>query len=115
MYVSESDDSARREMAQPFVEFIAHYAPDLRAALEARYGEVPVDFDRAVEDFCLFGSPATVTARLRQLRGLVDVRRLLVTVNFPTLEVDLCLRSMGFFAREVMPALRSEWPVPVSP
>jgi alkanesulfonate monooxygenase SsuD/methylene tetrahydromethanopterin reductase-like flavin-dependent oxidoreductase (luciferase family) len=107
VYVSESDESARMEIEAPFAEFIADYSPDLRAALESRYGGGPVGYERAVEDFCLFGSAPTVTARLRELRKLVGVRRLLVTVNYPTLELDLCRRSMERFAREVMPALRS--------
>jgi alkanesulfonate monooxygenase SsuD/methylene tetrahydromethanopterin reductase-like flavin-dependent oxidoreductase (luciferase family) len=111
VYVSTSDESARREMEEPFAEFIASFAPDLRAALEARYGEGPVDYERVVEDFCLFGSPSTVTARLRELHKLVGLSRLLLTVNFPTVELGLCLRSMELFAREVMPALRSETPV----
>ena len=111
VYVSTSDESARKEMEEPFAEFIASFAPDLRGALEARYGVGPVDYDRVVEDFCLFGSPETVTARLRELRKVVGLRRLLATVNFPTLELDLCLRSMELFAREVMPVLRSETPV----
>jgi alkanesulfonate monooxygenase SsuD/methylene tetrahydromethanopterin reductase-like flavin-dependent oxidoreductase (luciferase family) len=106
VYVSETDESARREMAKPFVEFIADYAPDLKAALVARYGEGPVDYDRVVEDFCLFGSPSTVTERLLELRERVGLRRLMATVNFPTVEHDLCVASMRRFATEVLPAVR---------
>lgn len=113
VYVSESDDSARAEMEQPFVEFIADYAPDLRGALESRYGTGPVEYDRVVEDFCLFGSPTTVAARLRELQELVGLRHLLVTVNFPTVELDACLRSMELFAHEVLPAVRQQAPVVV--
>jgi len=110
VYVSTSDEDARKEMEEAFAEFIARLAPDLRAALEARYGEGPVDYERVVEDFCLFGSAATVTARLRELQQVVGLRRLLVTVNFPTLELGLCRRSMERFAREVMPAVGAETP-----
>jgi len=112
VYVSDSDESARAEMEPAFVRFIAEFAPDLRAALEGRYGLGPVDYDRVVEDFCLFGSPATVAARLRELRKLVGLKRLLVTVNFPTLDLNLCLRSMKLFAHEVVPAVQA--PVPVA-
>jgi alkanesulfonate monooxygenase SsuD/methylene tetrahydromethanopterin reductase-like flavin-dependent oxidoreductase (luciferase family) len=113
VYISETDESARNEMEQAFARFIADFAPDLRAALEARYGSGPVDYDRVVEDFCLFGSPATVAARILELREVVGVRRLLVTVNFPTLELDLCLRSMELFASEVLPAVNVAEPVAV--
>jgi alkanesulfonate monooxygenase SsuD/methylene tetrahydromethanopterin reductase-like flavin-dependent oxidoreductase (luciferase family) len=110
VYVSDTDESARREMEEPFVEFIADYAPDLKAALEARYGEGPVDYDRVVEDFCLFGSASTVAERLLELRERVGLKRLMATLNFPTVEHELCLASMRRFATEVMPALREpQW------
>jgi len=114
VYVSASDEQARRELERAFAEFIADYAPDLRAALEARYGEGPVDYGRVVEDFCLFGSPATVRARLLRLRDVAGIRRLIVTLNYPTVELALCRRSMELFAREVMPALQVEGPVRMS-
>jgi alkanesulfonate monooxygenase SsuD/methylene tetrahydromethanopterin reductase-like flavin-dependent oxidoreductase (luciferase family) len=107
VYVSDTDESARAELEDAFVRFIAEFAPDLRAALELRYGTGPIDYDQAVEDFCLFGSPATVAGRLRELRERVGVRRVLVTVNFPTVPLELCLRSMELFAREVLPVVRA--------
>ena len=108
IYLSDSDEKARREIEAPFMAFIAERAPDLKAALVRKYGgEAHLSFDRFLQDFCLSGSPQTMIARLKELKEQVDLTYLLCTLNFITLDHALCLRSMELFAKEVMPAFRS--------
>jgi alkanesulfonate monooxygenase SsuD/methylene tetrahydromethanopterin reductase-like flavin-dependent oxidoreductase (luciferase family) len=107
IYVSESDDRAREEIERPFMEFMHERAPDLRAALSAKYGEDALDFDTFVRDFLVAGGPDTVTARLAELLERVDTGYLLATLNFITVDHALCSRSMELFASEVMPALQA--------
>lgn len=87
------------------MDFIKNCAPDLKAALILRYGgEEEFSFNQFVNDFCLCGSPETVTSRIKELAGKVDLSYLLCSLNLITLDHALCLKSMELFAKEVMPA-----------
>ena len=44
--------------------------------------------------------------RLRQLAQQVDLRHLILSFNYFTIEHEKCLKSMQRFVREVMPELR---------
>jgi hypothetical protein len=88
------------------MHFIERHAPDLKAALAGKYPGADFCFDRFAEDFCVFGSPSTVAGRLRELNSRLGASYVLCSLNFITLDHDLCLRSMNLFANEVMPQLR---------
>src|SRR5262249_32803689 len=104
IYVSESDHAARRAIRRPFLEFLSTRAPDLKAALFSKYGTDPEGcFDRCLEDFCLFGAPDTVAARIADLAEGTGLSCLICSLNLITLEHDRCIRSMELFADEVMP------------
>lgn len=110
IYVSETDEKALREIEGSFMDFIKNRAPDLKAALISRYGcEENFSFDRFVDDFCLFGSPETVTLRIKELVEKVDLKYLLCSINFITHEHALCIKSMELFVKEVMPAFTPYW------
>ncbi len=107
IYVSDTDEKARREMEGPFMEFIKYRAPDLKAALIAKYGgEENFSFDRFLDDFLLLGSPETVASGIKELAGRLEITYLLCSLNFITQSQALCLRSTELFAREVMPGFR---------
>jgi alkanesulfonate monooxygenase SsuD/methylene tetrahydromethanopterin reductase-like flavin-dependent oxidoreductase (luciferase family) len=104
IYVSESDAKARREIRRPFLEFLSTRAPDLKAALERKYGTGPEEcFDSCLDDFCLFGSPRTVADRIADLIAHTGLTSLLCSLNLITLEHERCIRSMELFAEDVMP------------
>ena len=106
IYVSDDDERARAEFEQPFLELMHERAPDLKGALVAKYGGVEeLTFDRFLADFCVCGGPETVTRRLREVIDATHTDYLLATLNFVTLDHQLCLRSMELFGAEVMPAL----------
>jgi alkanesulfonate monooxygenase SsuD/methylene tetrahydromethanopterin reductase-like flavin-dependent oxidoreductase (luciferase family) len=106
IYVSDDDGSARSEFEQPFLELMHERAPDLKGALVAKYGGVEhLTFERFLSDFCICGGPETVARRLREVVEATDTDYLLATLNFATLDHELCLRSMELFGAEVMPTL----------
>ena len=106
IYVSDDDGRAREEFEQPFLELMHERAPDLKGALVAKYGGVEeLTFERFLADFCICGGPDTVVRRLYEVSGATACDYLLATLNFATLDHDLCLRSMELFGAEVMPAL----------
>jgi alkanesulfonate monooxygenase SsuD/methylene tetrahydromethanopterin reductase-like flavin-dependent oxidoreductase (luciferase family) len=106
IYVSDDDQSARRQIEGPFLEFIDRHAPDLKAGLHEKYGSASLNYDRLVNDFCVFGSPNTVAARLRELHLHLGTTYVLCSLNLITLDHDLCLRSMQMMGTEVIPLLR---------
>jgi alkanesulfonate monooxygenase SsuD/methylene tetrahydromethanopterin reductase-like flavin-dependent oxidoreductase (luciferase family) len=107
-YVSDTDERARYEIERPFMDFIKNRAPDLKAALILKYGsKEKLSFDRLVNDFCIFGSAKTVTSRIQELADKVDLSYLLCSLNFITLDHNLCIKSMELFAKEVMSAFKS--------
>ena len=111
IYVSDDDERARAEFEQPFLELMHDRAPDLKGALVAKYGGVDeLTFDRFLADFCVCGGPETVARRLREVIETTGSDYLLATLNFVTLDHDLCLRSMELFGSQVMPALASAAP-----
>lgn len=104
IYVSDTDEKARREMEGPFMEFIKFRAPDLKTALVEKYGgEERFGFDRFMKDFYIFGSPETVTRAISELAGKVGINHLLCSLNFITQSHSLCINSMELFAGEVVP------------
>jgi alkanesulfonate monooxygenase SsuD/methylene tetrahydromethanopterin reductase-like flavin-dependent oxidoreductase (luciferase family) len=108
IYVSDTDEKARHEIEEPFMDFIINRAPDLKAALISKYGgEENFSFHRFINDFCLFGSPETVTSRIKELADKVDLSYLLCSLNFITLNHSLCIKSMELFAKEVLPNFTS--------
>jgi alkanesulfonate monooxygenase SsuD/methylene tetrahydromethanopterin reductase-like flavin-dependent oxidoreductase (luciferase family) len=113
IYVSDDDERARDEFEQPFLELMHERAPDLKGALVAKYGGVEeLTFERFLADFCVCGGPDTVAARLGEVVDATATGYLLATLNFATLDHDLCLRSMELFGTEVMPALATGRPGP---
>lgn len=106
IYVSDSDQRARAEFEAPFMELMHERAPDLKGALVAKYGSPDeLTFERMLADFCVCGGPETVAERLIEVLDATASDYLLTTLNFATLDHELCLRSMELFASEVMPAL----------
>lgn len=102
LYVGESNTKAREEIAGPFWSFIQHKAPDLKLALQGKYGEKGFTLERFLEDFCIFADPDVVIEKIKELQAL-GVTYLLCTLNFITMDHKLCLKSMERFATEVMP------------
>jgi alkanesulfonate monooxygenase SsuD/methylene tetrahydromethanopterin reductase-like flavin-dependent oxidoreductase (luciferase family) len=106
IYVADDDETARREFEWPFYELMHERAPDLKAALVAKYGAVDeLTFERFRSDFCICGGPATVIRRLREVIDATGCDHLLATLNFVTVDHSLCQRSLELFASEVMPEL----------
>ncbi|MBI3988350.1 MAG: LLM class flavin-dependent oxidoreductase [candidate division NC10 bacterium] len=106
LYVGETDRKAWEEMEGPFMAFINEKAPDLKAALCQRYGEGNLSFDRFLNDFCIFGSPDTCIAKIKELEREIGLKYLLCTLNYVTMDHALCLKSMERFAKFVMPSFK---------
>jgi alkanesulfonate monooxygenase SsuD/methylene tetrahydromethanopterin reductase-like flavin-dependent oxidoreductase (luciferase family) len=105
VFVAESDAAAHRTMRGPFLQFLEHRAPDLRAYLVKTYGAAGLDYDFLAHKICIFGSADHCAARLLELRRRTGIEHLLCTFNLITLDHGRCVESMERFAAEVMPRL----------
>jgi len=63
----------------------------------------PNDADR---EYLLVGSPETIVRQLRRYRGVGITE---INVAFFHRDVEMALAQSELFAREVIPAVRSEW------
>jgi alkanesulfonate monooxygenase SsuD/methylene tetrahydromethanopterin reductase-like flavin-dependent oxidoreductase (luciferase family) len=107
LFVGESNAAAHRAMREPFLQFLEHRAPDLKAYLLRTYGPAGLDYDFLSREICIFGNADYCADRLSELHRRTGIEHLLCTFNLITLDHEQCVESMERFAIEVMPQLRS--------
>jgi alkanesulfonate monooxygenase SsuD/methylene tetrahydromethanopterin reductase-like flavin-dependent oxidoreductase (luciferase family) len=125
VYVSDSDEAARRE-ARPHIE--AFYNKFLRMPVEMllppgylslasitsvtdkiRSGPAAGGYtieDLSAKGMIICGGPDSVVRQLETYQKQVGFGKLIAMTQFGTLPHDLTVKSMELFAREVMPRLR---------
>ena len=125
VYVSDSDEAARRE-ARPHIE--AFYNKFLRMPVEMllppgylslasitsvtdkiRSGPAAGGYtieDLSAKGMIICGEPDSVVRQLETYQKQVGFGKLIAMTQFGTLPHDLTVKSMELFAREVMPRLR---------
>jgi alkanesulfonate monooxygenase SsuD/methylene tetrahydromethanopterin reductase-like flavin-dependent oxidoreductase (luciferase family) len=125
VYVSDSDEAARRE-ARPHIE--AFYNKFLRMPVEMllppgylslasitsvtdkiRSGPAAGGYtieDLSAKGMIICGGPDSVAQQLETYQKKVGFGKLIAMTQFGTLPHDLTVKSMELFAREVMPRLR---------
>jgi alkanesulfonate monooxygenase SsuD/methylene tetrahydromethanopterin reductase-like flavin-dependent oxidoreductase (luciferase family) len=103
VFVAETTQEAQRLMREPFMAFIRKRAPDLKAYLVKRFGEIGVDFDFLAREIAIFGGPEHCIERLVELHEHCQIDHFLCTFNLITLDHDVCVRSMDLCAHEVRP------------
>ncbi len=106
VFVGESRAHAHRVMREPFLQFVEHRAPDLRAYLAARFGARAASFELLAREIAIFDDPEGCAQRLYELEDQVGLHHTLCTFNLITLDHRLALESMRRFASEVVPLAR---------
>ena len=62
-----------------------------------------ITYELLFNEVCIFGDADYCARRLRELAQQVDLRHLILSFNYFTIEHEKCLQSMQRFVREVMP------------
>ncbi len=128
IYVAETDAKAREEF-EPHIFYLGkkglrmpreymfppgHTSVEslMRVAGANRKYLTMVDTWDEIEDgmYAVVGSPATVLQKLREGIKAAGCGILLGIFQVGSLSHEMAMKSMGLFAREVMPALRQEFP-----
>ena len=109
VYVADTDAAARRDTEQGIVRHITHF---MGAGTAGYLGNVSeknrvegLTYDELAATTLLHGSPATVIAKLRELRHKTGLTSLLLHYP-PYYGHDNAMRSLRLFAEKVMPEFR---------
>jgi alkanesulfonate monooxygenase SsuD/methylene tetrahydromethanopterin reductase-like flavin-dependent oxidoreductase (luciferase family) len=109
VYVAETDAEAKQDSAEGIVRHLTHFMGSATAGYLGSVSEkdraARLDYDELAATTLLHGSPATVTARLRELRERTGLTSLLLHYP-PYYGHDKAMRSLRLFAEHVMPELR---------
>lgn len=109
VYVAETDAKAKRESEPGIMRNLAHFgsghASGYLGTVSQDMGAKARDYDTLARDIILHGSPATVIAKIDELR--TQVRNASIMLHFPPwYGHDKALASLELFAAEVMPKFR---------
>ena len=104
VYVAETAEQAIEETRAAVMGFIGRKGSVIRDFLSVPDGEIT---ERLLHDeVFIFGDADRCLERIEELRGELDVRDLILTFNYFTIDHDRCRRSMERFTEQVLPELR---------
>jgi alkanesulfonate monooxygenase SsuD/methylene tetrahydromethanopterin reductase-like flavin-dependent oxidoreductase (luciferase family) len=103
VYVAETDAHAVEDTRITVMEFIERRGSVIRDFLSMN-GAEPT-YERLCEEVFIFGGAESCAQRIRALAEQVDLRRLILTFNYFTIDHERCRASMERFVKHVMPAL----------
>jgi len=105
LYVDESDDRAWQVAGQPYLSFLEKAMSLARPPDGSTAAVNPFDTED-VRDAVVFGSPATCAAQLSRLVDL-GIDHVLFFIRFSDLAHERIVASLGRFASDVAPVVRS--------
>jgi alkanesulfonate monooxygenase SsuD/methylene tetrahydromethanopterin reductase-like flavin-dependent oxidoreductase (luciferase family) len=109
VYVAENDAKAKRESEPGIMRNLAHFGSGHTSGylgtVSQDVGATPRDYDSLACDIILHGSPATVVAKIEELRTMTHNASIML--HFPPwYGAEKALASLELFAAEVMPKFR---------
>jgi alkanesulfonate monooxygenase SsuD/methylene tetrahydromethanopterin reductase-like flavin-dependent oxidoreductase (luciferase family) len=105
VYVAETDAKARRESETGIMRNLAHFGSGHTSGYLGTVGATPRDYDALTRDVILHGSPATVIARIEELKAVAQNASIML--HFPPwYGAEKALASLELFAAEVIPKFR---------
>ena len=103
IYVAESNQQAVEETRETIMRFIHRGNTVIRDFLLRPQEEIT--YDLLFNEVCIFGDADHCEARLRELAHQVDLRYIILTFNYFTIDHGKCLKSMERFVTSVLPRL----------
>ena len=103
VYVAETNEQAERDTRETVMAFINRPGSVIRDFLKLPESEIT--YDLLAREVCIFGDAETCLERILELREQIDVRHLIVTLNYFTIDHARCRTSMERFSEHVLPAL----------
>jgi alkanesulfonate monooxygenase SsuD/methylene tetrahydromethanopterin reductase-like flavin-dependent oxidoreductase (luciferase family) len=110
VYVAETDAQARRDSEAVILRSLAHFSSGHTSGylgtVSQDVGAKPRDYDALSRDIILHGSPATVVAKIEQLREMTGAASIMLHYP-PWYGAEKALASLELFAGEVMPKFKN--------
>jgi alkanesulfonate monooxygenase SsuD/methylene tetrahydromethanopterin reductase-like flavin-dependent oxidoreductase (luciferase family) len=106
IYVADSNEQAVEQTRETIMRFIHRGNTVIRDFLMLPQHEIT--FDLLFRDVCIFGDPDYCLRRLDELRQSIDLRHLILTFNYFTIDHARCVESMRRFVKYILPHLRTE-------
>ena len=103
VYVAETNAEAERDMRDTLMGFIHRDGSVIRDFLKLPASEIT--YELLANEVCIFGDAETCRERILELREQIDLRNLICTFNYFTVDQDRCRASMQRFSEQVLPAL----------
>jgi alkanesulfonate monooxygenase SsuD/methylene tetrahydromethanopterin reductase-like flavin-dependent oxidoreductase (luciferase family) len=115
IFVAETEEEAREiprkgvRWMWEMIDFISHnkHLSDIHQDFQGWRKNNPskVSYEEFLEKKAIFGTPETVAAKIKWLRDTYNIQHLIGDFSAGALEQEQVLKSMGLFARKVMPEL----------
>lgn len=104
LYVAETNRQAFDETREALTAFIHRGASAIRDYLFRPQEEITPEF--LYDEVCIFGDPDTCIAKIKELKQQIDLRHIICTFNYYTIDHERCRRSMERFVKYVLPHVR---------
>jgi len=108
IYVAETNQQAVADTRETIMNFIHRENSVIRDFLHLPKEQIT--YELLFDEVCIFGDPDYCLRRIEALRAAVDLRNVLFTFNYFTIDHQKCLRSMERFVNRVMPYLEPTRP-----
>jgi alkanesulfonate monooxygenase SsuD/methylene tetrahydromethanopterin reductase-like flavin-dependent oxidoreductase (luciferase family) len=107
IYVTESMAKAKTEMEEPFMKFLDRgTTSDIKEYFFRDAKDLT--YEALFKDACIFGDPDYCIQQIERLQKEIDLRYLLCTFNYFTMDLKQSLKSMEMFAKYVMPRFKKD-------
>jgi alkanesulfonate monooxygenase SsuD/methylene tetrahydromethanopterin reductase-like flavin-dependent oxidoreductase (luciferase family) len=105
IYVSETSKKAIEETKDTIMTFIHRGNSVIRDFLFLPKEQIT--YDLLFEEACIFGDPDYCMRRIEEMKNTLDLRSLILTFNYYTIDHKKCVRSMELFTNHIMPQLKN--------
>jgi alkanesulfonate monooxygenase SsuD/methylene tetrahydromethanopterin reductase-like flavin-dependent oxidoreductase (luciferase family) len=104
IYVAETNQQAIEDTRETIMNFIHRENSVIRDFL--LLPKEQITYELLFNEVCIFGDPDFCLRRIEALQAAVDLRHVVFTFNYFTIDHQKCLRSMERFVNRVMPHLK---------
>ena len=104
LYVAESNQQAIDETREALTTFIHRGASVIRDFLFRAPEEITPEW--LYDEVCIFGDPDTCITKIKKLEQEIDLRHIICTFNYYTIDHERCRQSMERFVKYVLPHIR---------
>ncbi len=106
IYVAETNEKAVEETRETIMGFIHRSGSVIRDFLFLPKEEIT--YDLLFNEVCVFGDPDYCLRRIEEIKNTIDLRNLILTFNYYTIDHKKCFQSMERFTKYVLPHLKEK-------